>query len=251
MSWISKHRAGKTGATCLAALTLFGATTALAETIVVKASGPSARTYPPGKSIPDNSKLALRAGDAITILDGRGTRILKGPGTFSTTASTSTNSSIGALLRNTGTRQVRTGAVRGVNSGSTARPPNVWLIDATKTGTVCYAGTDPVSLWMPAKEAGGAVTLTRVADGKAVPVALRPWQSVRSWPMTDLPLADGAQFRVAGDGTAPVTLRFAALGPNPQGLEGTAAALIKAGCTAQLDLLIDAVGVPAEEPSEG
>lgn len=250
MSSTSKHGVNAT-VVCAAALALFGASAAIAETIVVKATGPSARTYPPGKSIPDNSKLALKAGDAVTILDGRGTRVLKGPGVFATTASTSTNNSIGALLRNTGTRQVRTGAVRGTNPASAARPSNVWLIDSTKTGTVCYAGSDPVSLWMPATEAGGAVTITRVGDGKSVPVQMGPWQSVRGWPMTELPLADGAQFKVAGSGIAPVTLRFAALGPNPQGLEGTAAALIKAGCTAQLDLLIDAVGVPAEESVAG
>lgn len=251
MSWTSKHGAGKAGATCLAALTLLGASAAFAETIVVKSAGPSARTYPPGKSIPDNSKVALKAGDAITILDGRGTRVLKGPGLFSTTASTSTGSSFGALLRNTGTRQVRTGAVRGTEPARVARPYNVWLIDTTKTGTVCYAGTDPVSIWMPAKETGSMLTLTRVSDGKSVPVSVDPLQSVRRWPMADLPLADGEQFRVAGPGSAAVTLRFASLGQNPQGLEGTAAALIKAGCTAQLDLLIDAVGVPAEESASG
>ncbi len=248
MSWTSKHGAGKLGATCVAALALFGASAAFAETIVVKSSGPSARTYPPGRSIADNSKVALRSGDSVTILDGRGTRILKGPGTFSTTASTSTNSSIGALLRNTGTRQVRTGAVRGTSSASAARPPNVWLIDATKTGTVCYAGSDPVSLWMPSHQAASSLTLTRVSDGKSVPVSMLAGQSVKGWPMAELPLNDGAQYRVSGGGmTAPVTLRFAALGPNPQGLEGTASALIKAGCTAQLDLLIDAVGVPGED----
>lgn len=247
MSWTSKHGAGTLGATCVAALALFGASAAFAETIVVKSAGPSARTYPPGKSIADNSKVALKAGDTVTILDGRGTRVLKGPGLFSTTASTSTNSSIGALLRNTGTRQVRTGAVRGTNSGTAMRPPNVWLIDASRSGTVCYAGSDPVSLWVPTHTTASTVTLTRVSDGKSVPVALRAGQSVKSWP-ADLPLADGAQYRISGDAvSAPVTLRFAALGPNPQGLENTASALIRAGCDAQLDLLIDAVGVPTED----
>ncbi len=39
-------------------------------------------------------------------------------------------------------------------------------------------------------------------------------------------------------------LKFAVLGSNPQGLEDTAAALIKNGCQAQLDLLIETVAVP-------
>jgi hypothetical protein len=129
-----------------------------------------------------------------------------------------------------------------------ARPPNVWLVDSSKSGTVCFAGPDPVSLWSPAKEQASNLTITRVSDGKSVAVSLRPGQSVKSWPMAELPIADGAQFKVSGDGIAsPVTLRFAALGPDPQGLEGTAAALIKAGCNAQLELLIETLAVPAEE----
>lgn len=244
MSWTRKPLV------CLAAaVALASAAGALAETIVVKSTGPSAKAYPPGRSIPDNSKVALKAGDSITILDGRGTRVLKGPGVFATTASTATSSTIGALLRNTGTRQVRTGAVRGTGA-ETVRPPNVWLIDSSKSGTVCVAGTEAVSLWVPPHEEAASLTLTRLSDGKSVPIVLRAGQSVKAWPTIDLPIASGSQFRVSGDGmTNPVTLRFAALGPNPQGLEGTAAALIKAGCNAQLDLLIETVAVPSEEDS--
>lgn len=244
MSWTSKSLAS-----FAAAFALASAGGALAETIVVKSSGPSTRLYPPGKSIPDNSKVPLKAGDSVTILDGRGTRVLKGPGVFATTASTATPSTIGALLRNTGTRQVRTGAVRGTGS-ETVRPPNVWLIDSSKSGTVCVAGTETVSLWAPPHEQPASLTLTRLSDGKSIPIALRAGQSVKAWPTADLPITNGSQFRVSGDGmTNPVTLHFAALGPNPQGLEGTAAALIKAGCTAQLDLLIETVAVPSDEES--
>lgn len=250
MSLISKKAMIRFGTRCAATLALAGAASAMAETIVVKSAGPSARSYPPGRSIPDNSKVSLKAGDTLTILDGQGTRVFKGPGVFATTSTTRANTAAGVILRNTGTRQVRTGAVRGTNAAVVARPPNVWLVDASKTGTVCFAGPDPVSLWSPAREQAASLTITRLADGKSVPISLRPGQSVKSWPMADLPITDGAQFRVAGDGLpAPVTLRFAALGPDPQGLEGTAAALIKAGCTAQLELLIETLAVPAEEDS--
>jgi hypothetical protein len=233
------------------ALSLGGA--AVAETIVVKSAGPSARAYPPGKSIADNSKVALKAGDSVTILDGRGTRILKGPGTFATTTTTATGSSFNALLRNTGTRQVRTGAVRSVGIGAApTRPPNVWLVDATKSGTVCVAGTEAVSVWVPPHDAVANLTVTRVADGRSAPLAFRALQTVRSWPSADLPIHNGDQFRVSGDGmTNPVTIRFAMLGPNPQGLERTASALITAGCTAQLDLLIETVAAPGDTESTG
>ncbi len=231
----------------ITALALSSASAALAETIVVKSAGPSARSYPPGKSIPDNSKLTLKSGDSVTILDGRGTRIFKGPGLFATTASTATDSSFSALLRNTGTRQVRTGAVRGAGTTVQTRPASVWLVDASKSGTVCVAGTGSVSLWIPPHDAAANLTITRQSDGKSVPVAMRALQSVKAWPLADLPIKAGEQFKIAGHGFAnPAVVRFAVLGPNPQGLESTASALIKAGCNAQLDLLIETVSAPAD-----
>lgn len=248
MSWTSKKLLG-----CAAALALCAGTAAAAETIVVKSAGPSARAYPPGKSIPDASKVSLKAGDVVTILDGRGTRVFRGPGVFSTTASTATRTSIGTILKNTGSRQVRTGAVRGVTAAPVSRPSNIWLVDGSKSGTVCFAGTNGVSLWMPAASAASSYTITRVADGKSAPVEFVAGQSIKSWPSDQLPLADGQQYRIAGGSlTAPVVVKFAAMGPNPQGLENTAAAFIKAGCEGQLDTLIEMVAVPGgDEPSSG
>jgi hypothetical protein len=71
--------------------------------------------------------------------------------------------------------------------------------------------------------------------------------------MADLPVESGKEYRVSGGGlAAPVALRFASLGAGPQGLEQTAAGMIKAGCNAQLDLLIEMVAVPAgDEPNSG
>jgi len=244
LSWTSTKSAARIAAAGVAALTLINVSAAYAGTIVVKST---AKSYPPGKAIADNSKVSLKAGEIVTILDGRGTRVLKGPGVFSTTASTGTSSSIGALLNNTGTRQVRTGAVRGTGTSSDTRPPNLWMIDATKSGSVCYAGGATLSLWSPKKEQASTMTVTRLSDGKAVRLNLVAGQSVKVWPVTDLPVADGGSFRISGAAAQPATVRFIALGPNPQGLEGTAAALIKAGCASQLDLLVETVAQPAEE----
>jgi hypothetical protein len=248
LSWTNKKLLG-----CAAALALCAGTAAAAETIVVKSSGPSARAYPPGKSIPDASKVSLKAGDIVTILDGRGTRVFRGPGIFSTTASTATNTSIGTILKNTGARQVRTGAVRGVAMAPVKRPPNIWLVDGSKPGTVCYAGAEGVSLWMPARDKATPITLTRVADGKSAIVEFAAGQSIRSWPSDQLALADGQDYRVSANGTNTThVIRFAAMGPNPQGIENTAAAFIKAGCEGQLDTLIEMVAVPGgDEPNAG
>jgi hypothetical protein len=237
-----------------AALALLSADVAVAnaKAIVVKSSGPSAKAFSPGKAIADNSTVTLKAGDVVTLLDGQGTRVLKGPGTFSTTANTQTSANFTTVMKNTGTRQVRTGAVRGAVSEAPLRPTNVWLVDTTKSATVCIADTNAVSLWMPTGEQGANLTLTRVSDGKAAPVVLRPMQSVKAWPTDELPITDGAQFRVSRDGTAtPITLRFAAMGPNPQGVENTIAGFVRSGCNAQLDLLIETVSAqtPEDKPT--
>lgn len=246
MSWTNKLLSH-----CAVGIALLGASAVAAETIVVRSSGPSAKAYPPGKNLPDNGKVNLKAGDQVTILDGRGTRVLKGPGSFSTTASSGAvaGSAVTQLLRNTGTRQARTGAVRGAAGPTVARSPNLWYVDVSKSGTFCVAEPSAVSLWRGAVGAATEYSLTRVSDGKSSPVDFRVGQSVRGWPTEELPVAQGAQYRLSGGGMAsPTTIRFVELGPNPQGLEGTAAALIRNGCSAQLDLLVETVAIPAAEP---
>lgn len=250
MSWTNK-----TLSYCAAAIALLSTDVAVAsaKAIVVKSSGPSAKAFAPGKSIADNSTVTLKAGDVVTLLDGQGTRVLKGPGTFSTTANTQTSSNFATVLKNTGTRQVRTGAVRATGREAVVRPTNVWLIDTTKSATVCVADTNAASFWNPTGEQGGNVTLTRVKDGKSVPVALRPMQSVKAWPTAELPISDGAEYRVSRDGTSEsVTIRFATMGPNPQGVENTISGFVRAGCNAQLDLLVEAISPQAsDEKSAG
>jgi hypothetical protein len=245
LSWTNK-----TLAVATAGLALLSADVAVANAraIIVKSSGPSAKVFSPGKAIADNSTVTLKSGDVVTLLDGQGTRILKGPGTFSTTSTTQTNSNISTIMKNTGTRQVRTGAVRGAVSEAPLRPTNVWLIDTTTSATVCIADTNTVSLWTPTGEQGTNITLTRVSDGKTLPLSLRPMQSVKAWPTAELPITDGAQYRVSRDGVqSPVTIRFAALGPNPQGVENTIAGLVRSGCNAQLDLLIETMSAQVVE----
>src|SRR5882762_593095 len=55
---------------------------ASARTLVLAASGPSAASFPPGKLLAEPLSLALRRGDMLKLLDGRGVRILTGPATI-------------------------------------------------------------------------------------------------------------------------------------------------------------------------
>jgi hypothetical protein len=247
LSWINKTLICSAATVALLGAEAAMADSAMAKAIVIKATGPSARAYTPGKSIAENTSITLKAGDVVTILDGQGTRVLKGPGTFSTTASTQTASNVTSVLKNTGTRQVRTGAVRGAVSTAPIRPTNVWLVDASKSATVCVTGSEPVSFWVPSGEAESSVTLTRVSDGKSMPMPLRAMQSVKAWPAEFMPITDGAQYKVTRATGETATIRFATIGANPQGLENTISAFVRAGCNSQLDLLIETVSVPSAE----
>jgi hypothetical protein len=238
---------------CAVTLALLGGSTALAaKTIIVKSAGPSATAYPPGKPLAETARLALKAGDTITILDAKGTRVFRGPGNFAIAGNATATVMGGNIMQNTGARQIRTGAVRGGGGMRMSRPANIWMIDISKSGTVCYNGTEAVRLWVPRGAGAPAMTLTRLSDNKSVPLALRAGQMIASWPVAEMPLTNGAQFRIAGNGAAiPVTLKFASVG-GAQGLDGTAAALISAGCMAQLDHLIEPTAiVTLDEESEG
>lgn len=226
-----------------------------AETLVVRSSGPSAKSYPPGKALPETQKIVLKANDQVVILDGRGTRTLKGPGTFSATVSsaqaTDSRSTFAALVSQRSERRARIGAVRGTtlaNPGAT-RSPNLWFVDIERSSNICIADPASVTLWRGESADPAIVTVTRLADGKAATLSWDRGQSTRAWP-AELPLTSGAEYRLSWQGaTQPTMLKFAVLGPNPQGgLENMAAELIKHGCDAQLDLLIETVAVP--EPAK-
>lgn len=244
MSLISKFAAAG-----IVTISLFASTAAIAETIVVRSSGPSAKSFPPGKSLADNSKLLLKSGDILTILDGRGTRILKGPGNFSTTVSarTATDSTLNQLVRNTGTRQARTGATRGAGSSLT----NLWHVDTSKSGTMCIADPAAVPFWRASKEAPALLTLVRVRDNKSFELAFRAGQEIKTWQPGENSLVDGDQFRLSGEGLgAPTMLRFVVMGPNAAGIEATASTLLSKGCSMQFDrlvALVESVSPPSDE----
>lgn len=249
MSWIQNSNKAWGGAAALMIAALAGA--ASAETLVVRSSGPSARSYPPGKAIPETQKIILKANDQVVILDGRGTRTLKGPGTFSptiaSTQATDSRTTFAALVTQRSERRARIGAVRGAtvaNPGGT-RSPNLWFVDMERSSNTCVIDPNAVTMWRAETTAPATVTVTRVSDGKAETVNWLQGQSTRAWP-TAFPVTTGAEYRLSWPGAPqPTTLKFEVLGPNPQGgLENMAAALIKHGCDAQLDLLIETVAIP-------
>lgn len=216
------------------------ATPALAGSMVVRSTGPSAKIYPVGKPLAANGTLSLKAGDVVTVLDAGGTRVLRGPGAVAVSGSgAATGSGFGRLLANTGARQSRTGATRSAVGGGPARSPNVWYVDARKSGAQCLVDDASAAIWRPDDSAAGSVLVTALGDGKSATVDFRAGQSVRAWP-AELPLVEGARYTLAIEGAAaPATIKPTFIGAAAESLDGVAATLLAKGCTNQLDVIVE------------
>lgn len=236
MSWSPSKvlaRSLVTGALFLAS------TAALSDILVVRSTGPSAKGFPAGKRLPETARISLKPGDQLIVLDGRGTRVIRGPGTF-----TAGVPAVGRIASSgpASQRRARIGAVRGIE-GSELRPPSIWHVDMTKSSNVCVADPAKVTLWRP--DPARALTLDIGGPGsRTKQVGWKPGSSTLAWP-ADLPVADGAQYRLSWPGGAvPTILRFRTMPATPAGLEDMAQTLIRNQCEAQLDLFIDTVKLP-------
>lgn len=216
---------------------------ASADILVVRSSGPSAKNFPPGKSLPETGRITLQANDKLVVLDGRGTRELKGPGTF-TPSGPAQAASRTAALSGIGTpqRRARIGAVRSVGVNQ-PKNPNIWRIDIAKSSNVCLADPANVVLWRG--DASRPVTLTVSGKGASKAVPWPAGESLLAWP-DDLPISDGADYRLSWGAPGQTSLKFKPLPSKPVGLEEMASSLIRNDCQAQLDLLIETVKLPED-----
>ncbi|HYD38460.1 MAG TPA: hypothetical protein VEA60_12650 [Allosphingosinicella sp.] len=204
----------------------------LAAPLVVRSLGPSAKAYPPGRAVAENSPIVLKAGDVVTVLAPSGARTLRGPGTFKVT---------GGGAAPAFNPRSRFGAMRGPEVPPS---PGLFDVDVSRSGNVCLADSRQVLLWRPSADADATLELAPAAGG-GERLAWAAGSTMQRWPQA-LPIADGAQYSVKFAGEAEsrrLTFKtLAATGEDPTAL---AKALIDAGCDAQLDLLIKAA--PAEE----
>src|SRR3990167_280679 len=140
--------------------------------VVVSASGPSAGAFPGGRKIGEEERIVLRAGDALTVLDGKGTRVLRGAGTYtlSQQSAASASGAFAVLTRQRSATRVRTGAVRGDDEAEgQATRPNLWYVDVAAPGTMCLPGGG-VRLWRADSTEFATYTVTAAAGGKAARV---------------------------------------------------------------------------------
>ena len=229
MSWVPNKTLRRA---LVAAALIATAASAAANVLVVRASGPSAKSYPPGRSLPDNARITLRANDTLVILAGGGTRTFRGPGTFSPSAAVQA----GNRTASTGTRRARIGAVR--SAGIVPHGPTIWHVDVTQSGTFCLSSANNVMLWRP--DATDPIRLT-IGDpgGGQRTIDWPAGQPTLAWP-TGTTLVSGAAYSFRQPGVAvPVQITFRTLTSEPADLQGVAAALIANGCQGQLDLLVE------------
>jgi hypothetical protein len=218
---------------------LLASTAALGDILVVRSTGPSAKGFPAGKRLPENARISLRPGDQLIVLDGRGTRVIRGPGTF--TAGVPAPGPI-ASSGPASQRRARIGAVRGIEGGA-LRPPSIWHVDVARSSNFCVADPAKVTLWR--SDPANAVTLNiGGSGGRTRQLSWQPGSSTLPWP-SDLPVADRAEYRLSwSGGAAPTALRFRTVPAAPAGLEDMAQTLIRNQCQAQLDLFIETVKLP-------
>lgn len=232
MSWVqSKLRPSRLA---LALILAAGAVSATANVLVVRSTGPSAKSYPAGRSLPDNANLTLRAGDTVVVLDSRGTRTFRGPGSFS--AATAAQAGTRTVAAASG-RRARVGAVRSAGIVPSS-PTTIWHVDVTQSGTMCLANAADVMLWRA--EASQPMTLAISGPGNVSRTVEWPaGRATLAWP-SDLPIANDAEYQLRAPGVAvPSRVRFKTLDARPADMTAVAEALIRNGCDEQLDLLIE------------
>lgn len=219
-----------------AALTAFTAISASAAVIVVRSSGPSARAFPAGKALQDNEKLALKANDMVVLLDSRGTRTLRGPGSFSA-ASTGPARSASSLaaLTGQGRSRGRVGAVRGPVARS------IWQADSQKSETMCFANPSDISIYRDNIATAETVTLKDLTSGKSAKVNFPVTMQTAPWPAS-VPIAANGRYQIGS-----TTVSMKSIAPIPAGLEGMAQSLIRNDCQGQLDILINTFTIASSD----
>jgi hypothetical protein len=219
----------KIGVTVLA---LSVSSASLATVLVVRAAGPSAKVYPPGKALPESAKVQLQSGDSLMLLNTNGARTLRGPGTFAVA------SAGGEGLAAAANRRARFSAMR---SGETPINPSPWNLDITQSGKLCVASPAKLMLWRPEKDDAIKLTITGAAGEQTI-----DWPAGKdtiAWPAS-LPVTTGAEYQLSQpDGGDMARVTFVTLANPPSDNVGTAQSLIANGCNNQLDVLVD--GAPS------
>lgn len=208
-----------------AAAVALSSTAAVASVVVVRSLGPSAKAYPPGKTLPESASISLKGGDVLTLIGPSSAKTLRGPGNFDAKQVT---------LASAGAKRGRFGALR---TAEVARNPSIWDLDVTQSGKVCVNKAGKLQLWRPDADSAVKVKI-RSATGKSQELSWAAGKRSASWPSA-LPISNSAQYEIewpdSGDKS---NVTFVMVPSAPADLVGAAQILIENGCENQLDLLV-------------
>lgn len=211
--------------------------------VVVSASGPSASGYPVGRKIGESERIVLRAGDTLTVLDGRGTRVLRGAGTYSLDQQSGPGKrgTFAVLTERRSAQRVRTGAVRTGASEGAVHPPSLWYVDVSRGGTICLADASRVRLWRAAADGEASFVISAAEGGATETVTFADGEMLAPWNVANLPVSARSIYRLAGaEGATARELNFVLLDSVAEEPEALTQQLIDNGCMAQLDVLVAA-----------
>ena len=208
-----------------AAVAVLISTGASAAVVVVRSLGPSAKAYPPGKTLPETAKITLQGGDVVTVIGPGSAKTLRGPGNFDAKQMS---------LASAAGQRGRFGALR---AGEVAHSPSIWDVDVTQSGKFCVATPARLELWRPDSDGAGKITI-HSADGKTQDLNWAAGKASASWPGA-LPVTTGAEYRIDGPNEGDnSSLSFVTVPSAPSDLVSTAQLLIENGCQNQLDPLV-------------
>lgn len=203
-----------------------GSTAGFANVVVVKSLGPSAKAYPPGKTLPETAKINLLGGDVLTVIGPSSAQTLRGPGNFDAKQ---------VALSAAASQRGRFGSLR---AAEVAHNPSIWDIDASGGGKVCVANASKLQLWRPDSEAPISVQI-RSEDGQTQTLSWAAGNALAAWPSA-LPLKNGASYSLEWpDGGDTSKLQVVSIPSAPTDLVGAAQVLLQNGCQKQLDLLVE------------
>lgn len=231
MSWLPSRASIRRLA--FGALFATAAASAAANVLVVRSAGPSAKSYPPGRSLPDNARVTLREGDTLVVLDARGTRTFRGAGTYALASAPQANT---RTVATSDGRRARIGAVRSAGIVPVS-PTTIWHVDVTQSGNMCLTSTNEVMLWRP--DPAETITLTITGPTGRRQVEWPAGRATIAWP-SDLAITGGAEYSLQHPGVAvPSRVTFRTLNSTPDDMQSVAQALLQNECREQLDLLVD------------
>jgi hypothetical protein len=204
---------------------LIGSSPAVASVVVVKSLGPSAKAYPPGKTLPESAKITLQGGDVVTVLGPAAAQTLRGPGNFAAGQMT---------LASAESKRGRFGALR---ASDLVKNPSIWDVDVTQSGKMCVTNASKLQLWRPETETAAKISI-RSSDGKSQDVDWAAGKASVVWPAA-LPITSGSEYQIEWPETGDKSsVTFVTVPNAPTDVVGAAQVLIENGCQHQLDLLV-------------